>query len=249
MKTYLEYNKIKLTIKEKIISFLIAGIFISIVTYIFYRIYALSLISSLLAFFYLPFALKNKIKKIKNELLFQFKSFLEYLSTNISAGKSFESSLPVIKKELVFIFGENSLIDNEIEYMIKKLDFNENLTDIFNDFAQRADIDDIKNFATVLSVFQKTGGNFTDILKNTCNIINDKIEIKQEIEIHIAQKKLESRIMGIMPFIIILILSLSTGDFISPVFNTIGGRIVMTIALLIIITGNYIAHKITDISI
>jgi len=78
---------------------------------------------------------------------------------------------------------------------------------------------------------RETGGNLVNVIRNSTNIINDKIEIKEEINTLLAAKKFEQKVLSVMPFIMILILSLTTEDYMAPVFDTIVGRIVMTFAI------------------
>jgi len=65
----------------------------------------------------------------------------------------------------------------------------------------------------------------------------------------LAAKKFEQKVLSVMPFIMILILSLTTEDYMAPVFDTIVGRIVMTFAIIIIAIGYFVSKKIMDIKI
>jgi len=80
------------------------------------------------------------------------------------------------------------------------------------------------NFTDVFKTCKRTGGNLVNVIRNSTNIINDKIEIKEEINTLLAAKKFEQKVLSVMPFIMILILSLTTEDYMAPVFDTIVGR-------------------------
>ena len=48
---------------------------------------------------------------------------------------------------------------------------------LLSNFAQRSGVEDIENFANVFATCYRKGGNIKEIIKNTAEIIGDKIEI------------------------------------------------------------------------
>jgi len=130
------------------------------------------------------------------------------ISASLTAGKSVETAF------------------REVEYIVRRLEMNETIEDALEDLAKRSHLEDIQNFTDVLTC-KRTGGNLVNVIRNSTNIINDKIEIKEEINTLLAAKKFEQKVLSVMPFIMILILSLTTEDYMAPVFDTIVGRIVI----------------------
>ena len=87
------------------------------------------------------------------------------------------------------------------------------------------------------------------IIRQTTDIISDKIETKNEIETALAGRKMEQKVLTAVPVFMILFLTYSSGGFMEPIFTTFGGRIVATIALGMILGGNFWSKKITDIEV
>jgi len=143
----------------------------------------------------------------------------------------------------------DTYIIREVEYIVRRLEMNETIEDALEDLAKRSHLEDIQNFTDVFKTCKRTGGNLVNVIRNSTNIINDKIEIKEEINTLLAAKKFEQKVLSVMPFIMILILSLTTEDYMAPVFDTIVGRIVMTFAIIIIAIGYFVSKKIMDIKI
>lgn len=244
------YNQYTMTIKEKSLYIIAAAIVIFIIGVFFYRNYIIALLLCPLALFYPEIKRKEIIKKRKTELCIQFKDMLYSLSSSLSAGKSVEMAIKDIVKDLEIIYPEpNAYINQEMKWIIRNLEMNQPIEFIFHDFALRSGIEDIYNFSEVFSVSNRAGGNLIEVIKNTSGIINDKIEIRQEIDIMLAEKKFEQRILNIFPILIILLLSIYAEDYIKPVFYTVPGRIVMTISLLLFIAAFFISKKITDIRV
>ena len=124
-----------------------------------------------------------------------------------------------------------------------------NIEDLFLDLAKRSGIDDIRTFAHIFEISKRTGGNLMQIMRQSSNIITEKIETKQEMDTVLAEKKMEQKVMAVAPLALMVLLTQSTGDFMEPLFNTFGGRVVCTIALALVIVGFLWGNKLTDIEI
>ncbi|HHV29392.1 type II secretion system F family protein [Acetivibrio mesophilus] len=246
----IDYDVYVMSFKETVLYILLAASVLFAIGYIFYH-------NIILALFLTPFALlypkrrtKDIIKKRKNELNLQFKDMLYSLSSSLTAGRSVEMSFKEALKDLSILYPDpDTYIIREVEYIIRKLEMNETVEDVLEDLARRAHLEDIQNFTDVFKTCKRTGGNLVNVIRNSTNIINDKIEIKEEINTLLAAKKFEQKILSVMPLIMIIILSVTTDDYMAPVFNTIIGRIVMTFAIIIIAVGYFISKKIIDIEI
>ena len=109
--------------------------------------------------------------------------------------------------------------------------------------------EDIKSFADVIFISKRAGVNLVEVIKNTNDTIREKIEIRQEINNLIAGKKLENRILSIMPFAMVIMLKDSSSGFLDPLMTTTFGHVIMTIALLMVMSGLIIAQKIMNIEV
>ena len=116
-------------------------------------------------------------------------------------------------------------------------------------FSDRSGLEDIANFTDVFVMSMNTGGKQAEIIKSTINTIVEKIEIKREIEVMVAEKKFEAKVMNVMPFLIMAGLSLSAGDYMDPLFTGIIGRVVITVVLLLLGIAYLVSQKIMRIEV
>ena len=65
----------------------------------------------------------------------------------------------------------------------------------------------------------------------------------------LSGKKMEQKVLTVVPVVLLLLLTKTTGDFMYPVFHSFGGAVVSTIALVMIGAGSLWSRKITDIQI
>ena len=246
----IDYNEYKMTQKEKSLYIIIAAVAIFIIGFIFYRSYILSALLCPLALLYPKIRTKEIIEKRKAELNLQFKDMLYSLSSSMAAGKSVESGFRDVLKDLSIQYPSSDIyIITEIECIVRRIAMNETVEAALEDFASRSHLEDIANFVDVFQTCKRTGGNIVEIIKNTSNIINDKIEIRQEIDTMLAARKFEQKVLNIMPIGMIVLLSISAGDYIGPIFTTIPGRIAMTISLALLTAAYFVSGKIMNIKI
>lgn len=245
-----DYDVYIMSKKEKVTTIIAAGVLIFIVGIIFYHNIVLSLLLSLFALKAPKIRVKSIIKKRKVELNNQFRDLLYSVSSSMEAGRSLEMAFKDALRDLAIIYpNEKTAIIRETTYIVRKIEMNEPIEQAILEFAERSHIDDIENFADIIKVCKRTGGNLADVIRSTSNVIGEKIETKREIETTITGKKFESRIMSVMPIFMVAILSLSSPEFMAPVFDTVVGNVVMTIAIFLFVGAFLISEKIVDIKV
>ncbi len=126
---------------------------------------------------------------------------------------------------------------------------NETVEAVLSDFARRARIEDVENFSDVFQLCKRTGGNIVEVVRNTSGIISDKIEIRQEIDMLLAQRKFEQKVLNVVPVAMIVLLSASAADYMEPVFTTAVGRLVMTAAIGLLAAAWFLSRRIMDIKV
>jgi len=228
----------------------VAGAIIFLLAYLFYRSIIIALLFTPASLFYPSFRDKRTEALRKEEISVQFKDMLYSLSSSMSAGRTFESALKDVRRDLRVLYpGNESSIMTEVDIMIRKLECNEPVESVVMDFADRMESEDIRNFAEVLKIGKRTGANLLEVIKNTTSIINDKLEIRHEIDTMLAERKFEQKILNIIPIAMILILSVSAPSYMEPVFTTTEGRIITTISIALLCIAWFLSKKITDIKL
>ncbi|MDD2432545.1 MAG: type II secretion system F family protein [Clostridia bacterium] len=246
----IDYDIYIMSKREWLFNFCLATGFLFLVAYIFYRSILLSVLVIPLAFFYPRLKTKEIIRKRKQELSLQFKEALYALSSSLMVGRSVESAFKESLKDLALLYPDSQMyIIQEFTYIVRRLEMNETIEEVLADFAQRAHLEDVDSFVDVFVISKRTGGNIVEIIRNTSAIIGDKLQIKQEIETLLAQRKLEQKILNMMPLAMILLLTWTTGDYMEPVFTTLEGRLIMTVAVFLLGLASYLSQKIMSIEV
>jgi tight adherence protein B len=243
-----DYNHYVMSINEKTLYIVLSAIAIFSFSFVFYQHVIFSLLMTPLSLIYPSIRVKQIIAKRKRLLNVQFKDMLNSLSSSMSTGNSLKTSMENLVDDLKIIYPrQDTIIMLEAEYIKRNIDLQVPVQDIWTEFAKRTDIQDISSFSSVLLACMKAGGNLVEVIRTSANIINSKIEVKNQIQTMIFQKKTEQMVLNIMPFFLVIILSIVAKDYIQPIFSTIIGRIIMTIAFFITVASFFISKKIMEI--
>lgn len=245
-----DYDVYVMTKSEKMFTIVAAAIALFAVGYVFYHSLILSALLALFAVKAPKIRTRQIIDKRKNQLSLQFKDMLYSLSSALSVGKSVETGIRDSLQDLQVIYPDPETdILVELGLILRGLGINNTIEDMFGQFAERAHLEDIDNFVDIFVTCKRTGGDLIEVMRSTSNTIGDKIEVKQEIETMISGKKYEFNFLMILPVIMVLFLTLTSGDYMAPVFTTIVGRIAMTAAIAIFALAYVVGSKIMKINI
>jgi tight adherence protein B len=172
---------------------------------------------------------------------------MEALVSALSAGYSMENAVHEVKKDLMLIYPEKSLILCETRYILQQVSLDVGLDVLFTDLGERSGCEDIIDFACIYATVKRTGGNLITVMKQTAQNISDKIEIKREIDTLISGKKLEAKFMCMIPIFMILYLRIFSPGFIDPLYEGFTGRLLMTAALIIYAGSAFWIRKVISI--
>lgn len=224
------------------------GIFIS--TFIFYNQIVLSFILGFLSIFGGNHYRVYRLKQEKFQVTQQFRDALQVFSSTLSAGKSMEVAVGIAAENLTLIYGETCFLSRVFKALIEKSkNTNTSMEQLLMEFGQEMEIEDISNFIDIYSISIHTGGNLEEIISRTSKILIDKSMVMKDIHVITAQKKFESKILTLIPFITIVFLRIMAPDYLVSLYTTGQGRLIMTIGLLGIGFSYYLCNKITNIKV
>lgn len=187
-------------------------------------------------------------RKLQQEITLQFREGLQGISSSLSAGYSIENAFGEARKDLILLYGECSVLEQEFLGIERQLKLNQPIEQVLYDFAEKWDVEDMRHFAQVFHTAKRTGGNLIAITHATAEKISQKIEVQREIQTMLAGKKMEGKIMSAIPLGLIMFFWISSPGFLDC-FYASSGRIVSTGMLLVYVTAYQWSKGICDISV
>lgn len=247
MKT--DYEEYDVSMRERWL-YISQGILLSVlVNYLFYQNILLYIFMIPIPFFWYMFRKEERKQRRKKELGYQFRDALNILSVSLRAGYSMENALIEAEKDMRKLKGIRSDMVLELSYMNRQIKVNIPVEELLTDFAQRSNLEDIKNFAAVFAIARRTGGNLTEIITDCVSRINEKMEVDQAIAMAVAAKKFEQTIMSCMPCAIILYMKSTSPGFFDDLYGTFFGVIFMTVCLILYGISFWMGRRIVKIEV
>lgn len=192
---------------------------------------------------------KNKREQRCRQIGIQFKDAIFSVLTSLKAGFSIENAFMEARRDMELLYGKNSDISFYLTRISKGLKNSVPLEKLIFGMGKETGNTDIQDFAMVFSVAKRSGGNMTDIIQQTIEVISRKMNVEKEIEVLISAKRLEARIMNCVPFFIILYISLTSPGFFDTLYHNTFGIILMTVCMVIYCISYVLSERIVNISV
>lgn len=185
----------------------------------------------------------------KQDLLDQFKDMLVSLNNAVQAGYALENAIAEAYKDMKNFYREDSLIVRELAYIRSGMMNGKTPEEMLEDLGERSKEEDIRDFANVLVIGKRSGGNINEIIKSGITVIEEKIDTKQKIRTLLSARTFEAKIMSWIPFFIIFYVGITSEGYFDVLYLTMGGHVFMTLCLIIYLAAVYLSEKIINIEI
>ena len=189
------------------------------------------------------------IKKRKLKLRVQFFDLMEAMSVSMRAGNPLLKALQSARVDLVLIYPENSDIVTELDIIIGRFNNAMPLSEAFSDLAARSGLEDIASFASIYATIEGKSGRADEIIRETQQIIADKMEIEMEIDTLMTAAKSEVNIMLLMPLVVLGVIGYAGAGFMDAIYTTTAGRIVSTGGLAVFVLSFVLARKFSNVKL
>lgn len=170
--------------------------------------------------------------RVQAQLGREFLDVLRTVSAALLAGMSIENAWREAGREIEGLYGEDSVLAKELAVINSKVGLNLPLEQQIEDLALRSGNADIASFAEVFAFARRSGGDFVTIMEGTAGHIRARFETEREIQVLVAAKKLEQKIMNVVPLFILAYLKLTSAGFLDILYRNVAGVLFMSGCLL-----------------
>ena len=187
-------------------------------------------------------------KKRREKLLTGFKDALYSISGAVAAGRQMPYAIGFAASSAAETAGPESDIYRELKSISDS--YTRTHSDIgsqLEDLGRRSGLSEIKQFASSYRTCQVCGGDLEEVCRKNAELLLSRMGFAEEIRSMIAQKKLDVILLTGMPVAVLLLLNLTNYSYVAVLYETVPGRVVMTLCLILIISALLWGIKITNI--
>ncbi len=179
----------------------------------------------------------------------QFQELMLLVSTGQKAGYSAENAFLSSYRDMEILYGRDSSICRMLDILKVGKENHADFSKLWYQIGDRVGIPEIQEFAVVYEISCKSSGNAAAIMEKTADIIIQKLDTEKEIEVIISARKLEQKIMNIMPFLIMFYISITSPGYFDGLYHSALGAVIMTICLSMYLAAYLLSRRIADIKV
>ncbi|NQT25590.1 type II secretion system F family protein [candidate division KSB1 bacterium] len=171
----------------------------------------------------------------------QFPDALDMMTSALRAGHALNQALQLIGNEAPEPLGP------EFKRTFEQYNLGLDLRDALINLSERIPSLDLKLFVTAILLQRETGGNLTEILENISYTIRERFKLIGQIRTYTAQGRMSGWILGCLPIIFVVIISLLNPEYLSPLFEEKLGHKLIFSSVFLQIMGFYVIRKIVRV--
>ncbi len=165
------------------------------------------------------------------------------LSNSLRSGYSLLQSMETAAKEIT------PPMSTEIQRVTREVGLGLSMQEALANMYARMPSDDLDLLITAINVQHEVGGNLAEILDNIAHTIRERVRIQGEIRTITAQQRLSGYILAVLPAILGLIIYILNPQYISRLWSSTCGFILLGAGMLMLVLGFLAIRKITTIEV
>jgi tight adherence protein B len=182
---------------------------------------------------YLGFAKKRRL----NKFLMEFPNAVDVIVRGVKAGLPLGDCMRVCARDSA------EPVKSEFRKIIETTQLGLTIADATEKLYERVPIAEANFFGIVISVQQKAGGNLSEVLGNLSKVLRDRKKMKQKIQAMSMEAKSSAAIIGALPGIVMVLVYLSTPDYIALLWTTSTGQFLMMLSGCWMLIGILVMRK------
>lgn len=188
---------------------------------------------------FLSLKINRRLKKLQNQL----PDILSILASSLRAGHSFLQALDTVAQEMDGAGGD------EFARVVTEIRLGRAVDEALNDMAERVDSEDFKWAILAVNVQRNVGGNLAEVLDTVADTIRERETIRRQVDVLSAEGRLSIMILGSLPFLVAFYISVVNREYISLLFTTRIGIVMVVGASALLALGLLWMKKVVKIDV
>jgi len=186
---------------------------------------------------------RRKLKKVRDDFAEQLPDNLQVLASALRAGHSFVGALAVVaadapepaKREFGRVVADDQLgvpIDASLREAAKRMDSTE-----------------LEQVGLLAELQRESGGNMAEVLETVVETIRERFDLRRLVKTLTAQGRMARWILTLLPVFLAIAISLLNPSYMSPLFTTTPGQVLVSVAAIMVVAGSLVIKRIVNIKV
>jgi tight adherence protein B len=226
LQTRIEQAGLSIRRQQYLLIFVVIGLVLGALTYFKTRNpFVAALVAAMVVVGLPNFVLARlRARRIK-KFIDAFPSALDIIVRGVRAGLPLGDTLRIIAAEA------QEPVRTEFRKVVESQQLGISVPDAVAKLARRVPVTETNFFAIVIEIQSKAGGNLSEAIGNLSKTVRERKKMKGKIAAMSMEAKASAAIIGVVPFVVTGALYAVSPDYISLLFTTNHGRLILAIGL------------------
>ncbi|MEQ8657523.1 MAG: type II secretion system F family protein [Hyphomicrobiales bacterium] len=182
---------------------------------------------------YVNFKGKSRMKKFLNE----FPNAIDVIVRGMKAGLPLNDCMMIISREAA------EPVRAEFKHVVEQQQLGVQLNEAIVKMYERVPLPEVNFLSIMMSIQGQSGGNLSEPLGNLSKVVRDRRKMKAKIDAMSMEAKSSAGIIACLPVAVIVLIYLSTPDYISLLFTERLGNLLLGVCGMLMLTGILVMRK------
>lgn len=176
---------------------------------------------------------KSRMKKFLNE----YPNAIDVIVRGMKAGLPLNDCMMIISREAA------EPVRTEFKHIVEQQQMGMQLNEAVAKMYQRVPLPEVNFLAIMMAIQGQSGGNLSEPLGNLSKVVRDRKRMKAKIDAMSMEAKSSAGIIACLPVVVIILIYLSSPDYITLLFTERLGNILLGACGLLMMTGILVMRK------
>lgn len=189
------------------------------------------------------FFVKNMYEKRCTAFVDQMVDGLTIMANGIKAGSNPQESMRRVTDIMA------NPMKAEFNQVLLQMQVGDSFESALTDLGNRIPRPDVQMFVTSINILKETGGNLAETFQTIVLTVRERQKIEKKIEAMTAQGVMQGIIITCIPFVLGIVFFIVDPNFITPMFSTTLGLVLLMCMLVLILIGGILIKKVVTIKV
>jgi len=181
--------------------------------------------------------LGRRIRRYQDRFLDELPNAVEAIVRGVKTGLPLNDSIRVVARDA------REPVKSEFARVLDQQAFGLSMTEAVGVLLERVPLPEVNFFVVVITVQQQSGGNLSEALGNLARVLRNRKKMKQKVKAMSSEAKASAGIIGSLPFVVAILVTLVSPRYLEPFWSTQIGYIWAGAGFLLLCLGVFVMMR------
>jgi len=216
----------------------IVGIVIFVICFVVQVPLLFALVFGVAGAYLLPkLVLRHRRKRFQAKFLDELPNAVEAIVRGVKSGLPLNDSMRVVARE------SKEPLKSEFQRVLDQQAVGKSMGEAITILYDRVPLPEVNFFIVVITVQQQSGGNLSEALTNLSRVLRNRKKMQAKVKAMSSEAKASAGIIGSLPFVVAILVSLTSPTYLLPLFTTTTGQLWLGVAACMLAMGIFVMNR------